>query len=318
MNLARAFTNVSRGETCPGAAGCLTSTRAGVPAVDLFCGMGGVTAGMLRAGLDVRLAVDFSAPATRTHRAWHPGVPVRRGDVSQVRPRELAGRFVWASPSCKPWSSANTSAQRGESHPEYYPLSLLVGQAIGSRVLVIENVPGLLWSREGRGEFRRLEAECARLGVSLQVLDVNATEFGLHQSRRRMFLVIGAPLILWDGSRRSLATHATVTTKGSESLEKIADLQRVTNPTRLEIPDWRSGRRRKGATANVSPHVARRLIGNAIPPEMAEAVCRAVLEAVRPGVGVSVSQGAPALPDSRGMSQSALVASGAEFYGGLV
>lgn len=295
LSLARAVTNVARGETCPGAAACLTGQRGGVPAVDLFCGMGGVTEGMARAGLNVLLAVDFSASAIRSHRAWHPTIPALRCDVSQVRPRDLAGRFVWASPSCKPWSSANTSAQRGQSHPEYYPLTLLLGQAIGARVLVIENVPGLLWSREGKAEFKRLEVECARLCVSLQVLDVSASEFGLDQQRRRMFLVIGAPLILCDSAARSLTTHGTVTTKSTESLETIAGLQGVTNPAALTVPDWRSGRRRKtGAVAAVSSHVARRLMGNAIPPEMAAAVCVSVLDAlelrhVKPARAVSMS-----------------------------
>jgi DNA (cytosine-5)-methyltransferase 1 len=228
----RHITNYARNLACPGARACLTHEPFfAVPAVDLFCGFGGVTAGMLEAGLNVRLAVDFDAQAVRAHRAYHPNVTVCRADVSQVRPRVLAGRFVWASPSCKPWSMANTSTtQRGQSHREYFPLVRLLHLAVASQVLVIENVPGLLFSKEGKAEFKSLERECNDLRLSIQTFDLTASELGFEQERRRMFIVIGAPLVFWQPRAPGFATHATVTTKSTEALAIVSEPARASSP----------------------------------------------------------------------------------------
>ena len=251
-------------------------------AVDLFCGFGGVSEGLKRAGLNVALAVDLDARAVRSHRAWHPEIPVFRRDVSQVRPSDLAGRFVWASPSCRPYSMANTTGPRGMDHPEYFSLEHLFHLALGARVLVIENVPGLMWSKAGQAELKNLERACAALRVSLQVIEADAKEFGVPQSRRRVFLVIGAPLVMLSRDfRPGAVSHPTVTTHSSGDVSYLAAVQGLTNPLELNVPDWRSGRRSSRSQVPVAGvHTARRLVGNAIPPEMAQAVACGVLEAL--------------------------------------
>jgi site-specific DNA-cytosine methylase len=280
LNAQRHLSNFARNSRCAGAAACLAKTTAtGAPAVDLFCGFGGVTQGMIQAGLNVRLAVDYNPHAVRAHRAWHPEIPCKLADVSQIRPRELAGRFVWASPSCRPWSYANTTGLRGIAHPEYFPLVRLLELAIAAKCLIIENVPGLVERKDGREELRRLESACVALGISFQVLEVSASQFGLEQERRRVFLVCGAPLVWCVNAPRCAPTQPTVTTKTNAALATISELQGVQNPLELNIPDFRSGRHYKANAAPVRPHVARRLVGNAIPPVMAAAVCGAVLEA---------------------------------------
>jgi C-5 cytosine-specific DNA methylase len=252
-------------------------------AVDLFCGFGGVTEGLKRAGLEVALAVDFDAQAIRAHRAEHPEVPVFCRDVSQVRPSELAGRFVWASPSCRPYSMANTTGPRGKNHPEYFPLTKLLHMALGARVLVIENVPGLMWSREGRQEILELEEEAARFRISFQWFSLRASDFGLPQRRERFFFVMGAGLILnRHPNTGQKLIGPTVTTRSSGDVSHLAAMQGLTNPETLRVPDWRSGRRSSRSHVPVAgPSTARRLIWNAIPPEMAEGVARLVLEGLR-------------------------------------
>jgi hypothetical protein len=281
LNAQRSLSNFARGQHCQGAWACLSKSVANaVTAVDLFCGFGGVTAGMKLAGLNVRLAVDFDSRAVRAHRAWHPEIAVRLGDVSQIRPRELAGRFVWASPSCRPWSIANTTGARGTAHPEYFSLIKLLHLAVASKCLVIENVVGLVERKDGRDELRRLEVESSSLGVSFQVVRLSASQFGFEQKRERVFVILGAPLVWCINAPRCVTTHASVTTKGTEALDFISDLQGVQNPLELTAPDSRSGRHNSGrARAIVSPNAARRLVGNAIPPVMAAAVCASVLEA---------------------------------------
>lgn len=281
LNSQRVLSNFARGEFCEGAKHCLGESKAfGIPAVDLFCGFGGVSAGMKLAGLNVRLAVDFDARAVQTHRAWHPEIPVRLAKVENIRPRELAGRFVWASPSCKPWSIANTTGARGRQHAEYFSLVKILHLAIASKCLVIENVLGLTQRSDGLQELRQLETECAALGVSFQVIRCSASQFGLEQKRERVFLICGAPFVWCINRPRCQETHAAITTKTSAALDVVSKLQGVVNPLELSIPDSRSGRHYKAQSrATVSETTARRLVGNSIPSVMAAAVCTSVLEA---------------------------------------
>lgn len=256
-----------------------------VKAIDLFCGFGGATQGLADAGLEVALSVDFNKTAVRTHRALHPNVPCLELDVNQVRPSHLVGAFVWASPSCRPYSFANTSAQRGLSHREYFPLWRLVRQCIGAAVLVIENVPGLIYSTEGMTELQKLERECFDLGVSYQPFRVFASWFGLEQRRERVILVIGAPGLVSLNEGESVLSGGTVTTKGTGKIETLSLAQGVQNPMEVLIPDFRSGRRRSSThIPALSSHAARRVVGNAVPPVMVTAIARTVLSTFQPQV----------------------------------
>src|SRR5436190_14844794 len=42
-------------------------------AIDLFCGAGGLSLGLARAGFDIALGIDSYGPAIGTHRAQFPG-----------------------------------------------------------------------------------------------------------------------------------------------------------------------------------------------------------------------------------------------------
>lgn len=166
----------------------------------LFCGLGGSTEGMVRAGLDVRGAVDAWPIAVEAHRRWHPSIPVVEGrvedavDLLDAEPVDI----VWASPSCRPWSTANRTPKRGPLHPDYYPLAELVRQAFdgfGARWLVIENVGGLIWSREGKVEMGLLAAEVRRRsGLTWTTTVVRACDHGVPQLRRRPIIVVGPVL----------------------------------------------------------------------------------------------------------------------------
>lgn len=168
-------------------------------AVVLFCGMGGATAGLAEAGIDCRLSVDGWQRACVAHRRWHPSMPVVRArceDAHRLAP--MAVDMVWASPSCKPYSTANRVAgRRGTDHPEYYPLSLLVEQtqAWCATWLVIENVPGLVWSVEGKAELARFHEAVTRAGLVWTYTLLSAASCGVRQLRRRVIIVVGPRLV---------------------------------------------------------------------------------------------------------------------------
>ena len=119
-------------------------------AVDLYCGSGGVTAGLKAAGWHVIAACDNDPIASSTYRANHPEVTLVEDDIKKdLTIRRLvdgvAGRdvdlLIVCAP-CQPFSSQNR--KRGEDLRE--PLivrSLSAVSVLRPKLIFFANVPGL-------------------------------------------------------------------------------------------------------------------------------------------------------------------------------
>lgn len=243
----------------------------------LFSGYGGASRGLREAGLEVVCAYDYEAVEVEAHRWLEPEVPCERRDVLEVDAGELRGLFVWASPSCKPYSFANRSKKRGQAHPEYYSLGHLAWQCRYAAVTVIENVMGLLQSREGKLELALLRESCYLEGLTLQVLTPYSSEHGVAQLRQRCIIVLGAPLVnLGRGVPVLGSTYAVMAT------ENVGHY--MTNGTKGKVRPGRTTEERAALQCLPVPpyptRTAQRLLGNAVPPPLAKAVCEAVLAAL--------------------------------------
>jgi len=250
--------------------------------IELFCGMGGASAGLLAAGVEIVAAVDAWDKACEAHRRWHPGVHVvqsRCEDAGDHIDRDVD--LVWASPSCKPWSLANRTPKRGKMHPEYYSLARLVGQAFGlwrARWLIVENVGGLAWSREGKAELDGMRAAVASFGRRLTVSVVNGNTVGVAQIRRRVFVVVGPEYMAIPQGRAHVESricavdasgtsrHANWTRAPVRTLAECCDLQ--------QVPLW--------TVDGFGKATAHALVGNAVPPPLARHVVQTLLRGAQP------------------------------------
>ena len=148
-------------------------------ALDLFCGAGGATMGLMRAGFDV-VGVDSNPKRGRRYPATFVcadalNPPVRLADFD----------FVWASPPCQNayWRRQNRD-DMASRHVNVIPQTRALLEAAGAPY-VIENVPGapiradvvLTGAGFGLDVVRRRHFECADFAAPFSLIteDVRST-----------------------------------------------------------------------------------------------------------------------------------------------
>jgi len=161
-----------------------------IRALDLFSGVGGSSWGAREAGVTIVAAFDLWMLAGESHRANFPEaefVNARLEDLNIAAFKRKLGKIdlILASPECTNHSPAKGNKPRCEESKNTAFQIVRFAEGFEPRWIVIENVVSMRrWSRYG--EFKEsLEA----LGYSLREQVLNAAEFGVPQSRRRLFLM---------------------------------------------------------------------------------------------------------------------------------
>jgi DNA (cytosine-5)-methyltransferase 1 len=154
--------------------------------------------GMARLGLgdgwSCAFANDFDPVKAAAYRANYPDAAdhFHEGDVWKLRPDDLPGRadLAWASSPCQDFSLAGARAGLGGGRSSAFFGFWRLIEALGDRaprLVVIENVSGLLSSRGG-ADFAALAQALADRGYVFGALEIDAARL-LPQSRPRVFVV---------------------------------------------------------------------------------------------------------------------------------
>lgn len=167
-------------------------TRVGLAAIDLFCGAGGLSSGLLDAGLDVRAHLDNWRPAVETlnrnfgeEREPCDVASLTPGDVIEMvsgHPRLMAG-----GPPCQSFTSAG---QRRADDPRGSLVGAYARLAAEVRpdVAVFENVEGFATAGAGRFVFDLLDP-LIDAGYHVRVRKINLANYGVPQHRKRVIAV---------------------------------------------------------------------------------------------------------------------------------
>lgn len=173
--------------------------------LDLFCGAGGLTVGLVKAGFSVIAAIDNDPLAVETYHVNHPQVPILGSDISRISPSSLMRKtgvkrgdldLLAACPPCQGFSTLGTrNRSRGfrDSRNKLVLEIVRFAEALFPKVLLIENVPGLVKSVYGRVLLGRLKS----LGYEIACSVVDAADYGVPQRRYRAVITgsrIGVPM----------------------------------------------------------------------------------------------------------------------------
>ena len=167
--------------------------------IDLFCGTGGFTQGLLDYSSDfvLKYAIDLDAAASQTARVNHPDVFVETNDIRVVSPvtvqsaiRRKRVDVLIGGPPCQGFSSLrpNRASDKDDERNNLYLRFASFAEVFRPKVVVLENVVGLLTHRNGETLNLVLEA-FSRIGYSVDWRILNAASFGVPQKRERFILI---------------------------------------------------------------------------------------------------------------------------------
>ena len=156
-----------------------------------FSGIGGFDRGFTLAGFRVTYQCEIN-PYCRSILEKHWPTITRNEDIKKITdPGTIPVSDVWAGGfPCQDVSLARMGPRaglKGKQSGLFHEFSRLV-EYCRPRILVIENVPGLLSSHNGR-DFQIVIRTLADLGYSVGWRVLNSKDFGVPQSRQRVFIV---------------------------------------------------------------------------------------------------------------------------------
>ncbi len=158
--------------------------------LDIFCGGGGSSYGARQGGAKIVCGVDLSPIATATFADNFEDAEAVTGHLEQINLRKFRDKIgdidlLLASPECTNHTCAKGSKPRSEESRATALQTLRFARAFLPRWLILENVVHMRpWSR-----YVELKESLVELGYNLRECVFDAADFGVPQSRKRLFIV---------------------------------------------------------------------------------------------------------------------------------
>lgn len=164
--------------------------RRKIRTLDLFAGLGGSSQGARDAGVRVVAAVDSWSLAAEAYGDNFPKVKfyqMKSEDLSPRRIKREAGpiHLLLASPECTSHTMAKGKRRRSEQSRETALQVIRFAKVLRPRWIVVENVLQMKRWRRYKTWIRSL----IELGYSIHEHVLDASKYGVPQSRRRLFVL---------------------------------------------------------------------------------------------------------------------------------
>lgn len=168
-----------------------------IKAIDFFCGAGGLTRGLLDAGIEVLAGVDIDERLRQTYEANNAPSRFIRKDIKEIdidglrRELHIIGKdkvLYAACCPCQPFSTLNQMKGKDERKELLISFAEIV-EKTPPDFLLVENVPGLN-TAYGKDVYERFIKMIERVGFSTPHAEfLDAKDFGVPQVRKRFILL---------------------------------------------------------------------------------------------------------------------------------
>jgi len=161
--------------------------------ISLFSGCGGLDCGFKKAGFNIIYANDFDADAQAVY-GLNLG-EIDKRDILTVKENEIPnGDILTAGFPCQPFSNAGNRKGVHDSRGMLYKECLRIINEKMPKVIVFENVKGLLSTKyiDGRNLADVIESDLSEMnniGYNVVHQLVNASDYGVPQNRQRVLFV---------------------------------------------------------------------------------------------------------------------------------
>lgn len=163
-------------------------------AIDLFCGAGGLTRGLLDAGIPVLAGLDYDPSCLYPYEKNNEFAQFLERDIADVKAQELIDLFgdvkikilVGCAP-CQPFSAHTHKYNNSLNSKNWGLLSefLRLIREINPDIVSMENVPGL----KSKDIFLEYKSGLEELGFNIWYNTIFSPNYGVAQKRRRLVLL---------------------------------------------------------------------------------------------------------------------------------
>ena len=157
--------------------------------MDLFCGIGGISLGMKRAGIKPVVAVDSWDAAVNVYQQNFPDSEAIIGDITSSKlQKQLLTKWknklflVAGGVPCQAFSLANLNRTGSTLPLEFFKLAL----KLEPEVILMEEVPPVLSYNEMMSD---IYCQLKKAGYNYTAKVINAADFGVAQNRKRAIVL---------------------------------------------------------------------------------------------------------------------------------
>ncbi|WP_333668481.1 DNA cytosine methyltransferase [Acinetobacter guillouiae] len=159
-----------------------------IEAVDLFCGVGGLTAGLIQSGIKVKAGYDV-AEECRFAYEYNNNATFINKDVAEVSGAEICSwysknaiKLLAGCAPCQPFSTYNQGRDttKDKKWPLLYHFSRLIRE-VEPDLVTMENVPEVIKHKVYQDFISELEG----LGYEVFAKEVICIQYGIPQTRKR-------------------------------------------------------------------------------------------------------------------------------------
>lgn len=159
-----------------------------IEAVDLFCGVGGLTAGLIQSGIKVKAGYDIAYECHFAYEHNNKATFVHK-DVAEVTASEISSwysegsiRLLAGCAPCQPFSTYNQGKDttKDKKWPLLYHFSRLIKE-VNPELVTMENVPEVIRHKV----YQDFIDELKSLGYEVFSKEVICVQYGIPQTRKR-------------------------------------------------------------------------------------------------------------------------------------
>lgn len=165
-------------------------------AIDFFCGAGGLTRGLLNAGIEVRLGIDIDERCRATYETNNHPSQFLCADVQRLQTRDISeiigdvpndDLLLAACSPCQPFTQLKHNHTRGKDATLLHHFGRFIRE-LQPRQILLENVPGIT-KVPGNSTYKRFCRLLDELKYKYWESIVDAKDYGVPQTRRRYVMI---------------------------------------------------------------------------------------------------------------------------------